>query len=40
MYFYFVVVCNGNEMREKARCMCKVVFLLIKIYWFIAVIVA
>ena len=40
MYFYFVVVRNGKEMCEKARCLCKVVFLLIKTYWFIAVLVA
>ena len=40
MYFYFVVVRNGKEMCEKARCMFKVVFLPIKTYWFIAVLVA
>ena len=31
---------NGKELCEKARCMCKVVFLVIKTYWFIAVLVA
>ena len=31
---------DGEEMCEKARCMCKVVFLLIKTYWFIALLVA
>ena len=26
MYFYFVVVRNGKEVCEKARCLCEVVF--------------